>query len=151
MGLRKVKLFSTSAAIIDRVANGRLLIGYNVLGSYAVRMSRTRPDLAITEPNEYTIMLSRVALIPRAARRPDVGGLFLDYLLSVDGQRILETKAELNSIRLEMEANGGRPSLRQRLGSRLRPIRVGPGLLVYMDRAKRRHLLDLWNRALVEQ
>jgi iron(III) transport system substrate-binding protein len=151
MGLRKVKLYSTSAAIIDRVANGRLLIGYNVLGSYAERMAQTRPDLAIAEPNEYTIILSRVALIPRAARRSDLGRLFLDFLLSVDGQRILATEAGLNPIRLEMEVNAGHPSLRQRLGPRARPIRVGPGLLVYMDQAKRRQVLELWNRALVDQ
>lgn len=150
MGRRQVQLFTTSAAMIDRVGRGQLIIGYNVLGSYAAWMARSYPNLGIAEPEEYTVVLSRVALIPAAARRPDLGGRFLDFLLSVDGQRILSRESGLDAIRLEVETGDGRPSLRQRLGPRVRPIRVGPGLLVYMDQAKRRRLLKQWTLALTQ-
>lgn len=44
---------------------------------------------------------------------------------------------------------GSANAMQARLGARLRPIRVGPGLLVYLDQVKRRKLLELWNEALV--
>jgi iron(III) transport system substrate-binding protein len=34
------------------------------------------------------------------------------------------------------------------LGDQLRPVSVSPGLLVYLDQAKRRRFFRLWNRAL---
>ena len=39
-------------------------------------------------------------------------------------------------------------ALRAKVGDALRPIRVGPGLLVYLDRAKRQIFLKRWRRAL---
>ncbi|MHA1572270.1 MAG: ABC transporter substrate-binding protein [Alphaproteobacteria bacterium] len=149
MGEQGVKLYSSSAAIIDRVASGRFLLGYNILGSYAERMARTRPDLGVINPEDYTIVMSRVALIPRAAKAPGLGGLFLDFLLSVEGQRILATDAGLNAIRSDIEGANTATSLSARLGARARPIRVGPGLLVYLDQTKRRRLIERWNAALV--
>lgn len=149
MGEQGVKLYTSSAAIIDRVASGRFLLGYNILGSYAERMARTRPDLGIIAPEDYTIVMSRVALIPRAARSPGLGGLFLNFLLSLEGQRILATDAGLNAIRLDIEGANTSSSLSARLGPRARPIRVGPGLLVYLDQTKRRRLIERWNSALV--
>ncbi len=149
MGEQGVKLYTSSAAIIDRVASGRFLLGYNILGSYAERMARTRPDLGVIEPEDYTIVMSRVALIPRAAKTPGLGGLFLDFLLSRDGQSILANDAGLNAIRLDIEGANTSSSLSARLGARARPIRVGPGLLVYLDQTKRRRLIERWNAALV--
>ncbi len=149
MGEQGVKLYSSSAAIIDRVASGRFLLGYNILGSYAERMARTRPDLGVINPEDYTIVMSRVALIPSTAKTPGLGGLFLDFLLSVEGQRILATDAGLNAIRPDIEGANTATSLSARLGARARPIRVGPGLLVYLDQTKRRRLIERWNAALV--
>jgi iron(III) transport system substrate-binding protein len=34
------------------------------------------------------------------------------------------------------------------LGDQLRPVPVSPGLLVYLDQAKRARMLSLWNQAL---
>ncbi len=149
MGEQGVKLYTSSAAIIDRVASGRFLVGYNILGSYAQRMARTRPDLGVITPEDYTIVMSRVALIPRAAKSSGLGGLFLNFLISVDGQRILATDAGLNAIHPDIEGVNTFSSLSARLGARARPIRVGPGLLVYLDETKRRRLIERWNSALV--
>jgi iron(III) transport system substrate-binding protein len=37
------------------------------------------------------------------------------------------------------------------LGDQLRPVPVSPGVLVYLDQAKRKRLLRLWNEALAER
>lgn len=149
MGAQNVKLYTNSAAIIERVADGRFLIGYNILGSYAKRMAKTRPDLGIVVPEDYTIVLSRIALIPSDARSPELGALFLEFLLSIEGQGILARSAGLNAIRRDIVGPGTAADLRVSLGTRARPVRVGPGLLVYLDQAKRRRILERWNAALV--
>jgi iron(III) transport system substrate-binding protein len=146
-----VKLYTNSAAIIDRVATGRFVLGYNILGSYARAMGATRPDLGIILPEDYTIITSRVAIVPRAARSPALGALFLDFLLSVQGQRVIASKSGLGAVHPSVDMEGSAKAMQARLGARLRPISVGPGLLVYLDQAKRRRLLEQWNEALFQR
>ena len=148
MGRQNVRLHSTSAAIIDRVSQGRLILGYNVIGSYAMSMAERRPTLGIIMPEDYTIVTSRVAFVPRAARSSRLGALFLEYLLSPEGQRILARRAGLGAANPAVEGPGSANALRKLLGARMRPVRVGPGLLVYLDQVKRSKLLERWNDAL---
>lgn len=151
MGAQGVRLYTNSAAIIDRVATGRFAVGYNILGSYAEAMAATRPELGIVLPEDYTIVASRVAIVPRAARSPALGALFLDFLLSVEGQRVVAEDAGLGAVRSLPGVARGAVAMQARLGARLRPITVGPGLLVYLDQVKRRRLLQRWNEALVRR
>ena len=43
MGAAGVKLYSTSSAILERIADGRFVLGYNILGSYAADWAATQP------------------------------------------------------------------------------------------------------------
>ncbi len=149
MGGQGVKLYTNSAAIIDRVATGRFVLGYNILGSYAAVMAASRPDLGIILPEDYTIIASRVAIVPRAARSPGLGALFLDYLLSPEGQGTIAGQSGLGAVHPDIGGAGAAAAMQARHGARLRPISVGPGLLVYLDQVKRRRLLQRWNDALV--
>lgn len=151
MGEQGVRLYTNSAAIIDRVATGRFALGYNILGSYAEAMAATRPELGIILPEDYTIIASRVAIVPRAARSPALGALFLDFLLSPEGQRVVADESGLGAVHPPPGVAGGAVAMQARLGARLRPITVGPGLLVYLDQVKRRRLLEHWNEALVQR
>ena len=143
-----VKLYSNSAAIIDRVARGKFVLGYNPLGSYAAERAARDKDLGILLPEDYTVVFSRLALIPKAARSPEMGAVFLQFLLSERGQQIIATDLRMNALHPRVTGPHTAGALRTRLGSRLRPIRVGPGLLVYLDQVKRRRLLKRWNQAL---
>lgn len=149
MGQQGVKLYTNSAAIIDRVATGRFAVGYNILGSYAQAMAAARPDLGIILPEDYTIIASRVAIVPRAARMPALGALFLDFLLSTEGQQVIAGQSGLGAVHPSVDAAGSAKAMQAQFGARLRPISVGPGLLVYLDQVKRRRLLERWNEALV--
>jgi len=149
MGRQGVKLYTNSAAIIDRVATGRFVLGYNILGSYAQAMAASRPGLGIILPEDYTIIASRVAIVPRAARSRVLGALFLDFLLSPEGQRVIASESGLGAVHPAVGLAGSANAMQAQLGARLRPISVGPGLLVYLDQVKRRKLLELWNEALV--
>ncbi|MGI9423219.1 MAG: ABC transporter substrate-binding protein, partial [Hyphomicrobiaceae bacterium] len=54
----------------------------------------------------------------------------------------------MNAVTMRLSGPSTARALRAKLGAALRPIRVGPGLLVYLDQAKRQRLLKRWNAAL---
>jgi iron(III) transport system substrate-binding protein len=148
MGRAGMQVFPTSQDIIDRVADGRLLVGYNILGSYAADQARTRPDLGLVLPRDFTVVVSRVALVPRAAANPDLGAAFMAFVMGQEGQTILATKLRLPAVSLGVGGEGSARAMVAALGEQLRPVAVSPGLLVYLDQAKRRRTLERWDAAL---
>jgi len=124
------------------VAEGRWLIAYNVLGSYALPQADRNPDLAIIAPEDYTLMLSRAALIPRGAAHPEGGAALVDFLLSEAGQ------AELARQRLIVRmGEDGDIQLRGQSAASIRPIELSPVLLLGLDRQRREGFLSSWHAA----
>jgi iron(III) transport system substrate-binding protein len=146
-----LQTYPTSQEIIDRVADGRLVLGYNILGSYAADRARLAPVLGIVLLRDYTVVVSRVALIPRASARPDLGTKFLAFLMSAEGQTLLSEKLRLPSVSLEVSGANSGAAITAALGDQLRPVPVSPGVLVYLDHAKRQRLLRQWREALAGQ
>ncbi|WP_298091264.1 ABC transporter substrate-binding protein [uncultured Sphingomonas sp.] len=135
-------LSRTTEPMLDAVASGRAAIAYNVVGPYALTRVRRDPRIGVVFPRDYTIVASRVAFVTRDARRPAAAKLFLDFLLSRAGQRLLGQQW-LFPVRADVPA--------PRLGpERARRIRVGPQLLVNLDTIKRRRFLTEWNAILAE-
>lgn len=143
-----VQTFPTSQDIIDQVADGRLALGYNILGSYAADQARLLPDLGLVLLRDFTVVVSRVALVPRAAASPDLGTEFLAFLMSREGQTLLSEKLRLPAVSLEVSGANSARAMQAALGDQLRPVSVSPGVLVYLDQAKRRRLFRLWHKAL---
>lgn len=143
-----LQTFPTSQDIIDRVADGRMALGYNILGSYAADQARLAPDLGMVLLRDYTVVISRVAMVPRVAANPELGSAFLGFLMSAKGQTLLSEKLRLPSVSLEVSGAGSGAAMQAALGDQLRPVAVSPGVLVYLDQAKRRRLIRLWREAL---
>ncbi len=148
MGQAGLQRFATSQEVIDRVADGRLALGYNILGSYAADQMRHRPDLGMVLLRDYTVVVSRVALVPRAAQSPDQGARFLAFLMSLRGQSILSDKLRLPAISLQVSGENSAAAMQEALGDLLRPVAVSPGLLVYLDQATRNGMIRRWRAAL---
>lgn len=148
MGRAGVQVFPTSQEVIDRVARGEVALGYNVLGSYAASEALRHPDLGLMLPRDYVVVASRVALIPTAAARPDLGEAFLDFLMSREGQTILADRLRLPAVSLEIAGKDSAAAMQEALGARLRPVPVSPGLLAYLDPANRARVLAHWQAAL---
>jgi iron(III) transport system substrate-binding protein len=148
MGEVDIQKLDNTAAILDRLASGRLVAGYNLLGSYA----RTRIDqgapLLLVYPEDYTLAVSRTAVVPAAAPHPDAAHSFLEYLLSIRGQQVLTTRSRLNAVRQEIQGPYAQSGVFNRELGTIRPISLGPGLLVYLDQQKRERFLDIWRRAM---
>jgi iron(III) transport system substrate-binding protein len=146
LGEARVQLCTTTAEMVRRLASGEALLAVDVIGSYALLERRRNPSLAFVTPRDYTLIMSRIALIPRAAPHPAAAKVFVDYLLSARGQQML-AKAELFAIRPEATGAATASALARQLGKSLRPIPVGASLLVYLDRAKRADFLRRWQES----
>ncbi|MGQ0564107.1 MAG: ABC transporter substrate-binding protein [Gemmobacter sp.] len=148
MGQAGLQTFPTSQEIIARVADGRLALGYNILGSYAADQARLHPDLGLVLPRDFTVVVSRVALVPRAAGRADLGTAFLAFLMSREGQVLLADRLRLPAVSLEVAGQNSLSAMAAAMGDQLRPVPVSPGLLAYLDQSKRARLIARWRAAL---
>lgn len=143
MGRSRVQLYSSVGSILERVSAGDHLIAYNMIGSYALERAVRDPSIGVVMPSDYTLVASRIALIPADARHPAAAKLFLDYLLSKRGQTFLARK-HMTPVRSDVEAPAGTHID----GANLRAIRVGPELLANLDQIKRLRFLREWRSAL---
>ncbi|MBX3577218.1 MAG: ABC transporter substrate-binding protein [Rhizobiaceae bacterium] len=148
MGASGVKLYSTSSAILERVADGRFVLGYNILGSYAADWASRHPDVGIMLPRDYTVVMSRIGLVPAAARSPELGRRFLDFFMSAEGQTMMASELQIAAVNPDVSGDNTANSMQAALGVQLRPVPVSPGLLVYLDQVKRARLIERWNDAL---
>ncbi|UVO31429.1 ABC transporter substrate-binding protein [Bradyrhizobium arachidis] len=147
MGRAKVKLYSSSGPMIDRVSSGELVLAYNVLGSYALERAKRDQDIGIVFPSDYTLLLSRIALIPQSAQQPELARRFVDFLLSRSGQALL-ARHSLGSVREDMK-----PTVPGSADAKIaaRPIALSIDLLTYLDQAKRERFLKDWKKFLQER
>lgn len=149
MGSSGAKLFPNSSSILERVADGRLSLGYNILGSYAQSWSKSNPNIGIILPEDFTVVMSRIALIPKSSRNPITGEKFLRFLMSELGQQIMAKEMELPAVHPAIQGENTASAFREKFGERLRPISIGPGLVAYLDQVKRARFLKRWNKALL--
>jgi iron(III) transport system substrate-binding protein len=131
--------------IISDIESGRVAIGYNLLASYALVAKRRGARIGIVLLRDYTLVLSRGAMIPRTARDPFTARRFLEYLLSVRGQ---QTAREAGLIFDPDMMRASDPTFSLSGSEILRPIAIGPGLLAEQDQAKRARFLAEWYRSI---
>ncbi len=148
MGAAGVKLYSTSSAILERIADGRFVLGYNILGSYAADWASRHPDLGIVLPKDYTVVMSRIGLVPQAAASPDLGRAYLEFFMSREGQTIMARQLQIAAVSPDVAGENTATTLQEQLGKQLRPVPVSPGLMVYLDQVKRARLISRWNEVL---
>jgi len=129
-----------SAEIIDAVVQGKFLVAYNVLGSYALARAVVEPRLGVVAPQDYTLVLTRAAMLP-TGRDSALAEAFLDFLLSDPGRRALERA--LLIVPLD-NGEGGLFDQPIALPSIQRPIALSPALLLVLDRQKRMLFSALW-------
>lgn len=146
LGRADAALVGTTGEMLEGLAEGRYWLGYNLLGSYARDFVEEHPQLEMVIPSDYALVTQRLAFIPREAPHPESARLFLDYLLSEAGQRVIGERTSLGTVHPSLEGPGTAGEMRTRLGDALRPIRLGPGLLATLDDLKREALLSRWQR-----
>lgn len=146
-GKTQAKLYTSAGAMMERVTSGEHLVAYGIFGSYALGRSKKDPNLGIIMPKDYTMVTSRVAFISKHAKNPNAGKLFLDYLVSKRGQEIVANKADLYSLRSDVDGEATLKHVGQLIGDKARPVPIGPELLENLDQTKRLAFLAKWQAA----
>ncbi|MCR9109110.1 extracellular solute-binding protein [Marivita sp. XM-24bin2] len=142
MGRLNPQLYCCSGQMIDDVADGRLSLAYNVLGSYAAeRLARNSEGrVQILGMQDFTNVILRTAIIPTTAQEKDAAGDLIDMLVRL-GQRDAPEDWPLPPL-----GQSGRDTL-----AGFGPIRLGPALMVYLDPLNRRTFLAEWENALEQR
>jgi iron(III) transport system substrate-binding protein len=149
LGRAHARLSTSTADMIERIASGEYVLGYNLLGSYALSLMERGAGIDVIAPRDYTLVMSRVAFIARRAPRPNAARLWLDFLLSREGQTVLgKSTSQLYTVRTDTDSQHTAAALSERLGYALRPISVGPGLLAAQDTLRKRAFLARWRDAM---
>lgn len=138
MGRLDAKLYCCSGEMIADVAGGKLALAYNVLGSYATVHLEDDSGLDVVYLEDYSTVMLRTALIPATVEHFPEAGVFIDFLTAIDTRPLIAQLTGLPPIDPEAIADH----------SAFRPIRLGPGLLVYLDQIKRKTFLKEWISAI---
>ena len=144
LGARSLKVQSSTGTMLERVSSGENLIGYNVLGSYALTRAKKDPSMGVAFTTDYNLVLSRLLFVSKNAKNPNAGKLWLDYVLSKRGQTITSEQADLYSVRTDMTGKDSGVAFAKELGSAVKPIPVSNDLLHGLDQTKRLEFLKQW-------
>ena len=145
LGRAEAPTYCCTSDILSGVADGRLVFGYNIIGSYALDVVQDDPRIGLYLLDDYTLAFSRTAFVPRRAANPELGQRFVAYLLSEAGQAEIARSGGLVPIAaLDAAAAPERVANLVR-GRPLFPIRLGPGLLTYLDGMKKARFLTDWS------
>lgn len=148
MGASEARTYANVSVLIDDIASGKVALGYNVLGSYAKRRIDQGANLRIIYPEDYTLAVGRAAFIAKNAPNAAGAHAFLDYLMSLRGQKILATRSGLAAVRDDIGGASTKLEISGEAVGPLRPIAIGPGLMTYLDRQKRERFLANWGGAM---
>ena len=144
-GAARVRVQSSTGTMLERISSGENLIGYNVLGSYALVRAKTDPSLGVVLPKDYTLIISRVQFINKAAKHPNAAKLWMDYLLSKRGQTVIADASKLYAIRADVSGDTTSSDLIKMVGEKnIKPLPVSPAVAEYLDPAIRMAFLKEW-------
>ncbi|PRY26694.1 iron(III) transport system substrate-binding protein [Aliiruegeria haliotis] len=142
-GRMGAELYCCSSQMIQDVAEGHIAVAYNVLGSYARARQALGDPIVVVEPQDFTTVMLRTAVIPTSAESPALAGSFVDFLIAANWEW-LEQGDGTPFAPILASGEGGDPGAR-------RPIRIGPGLLVFLDPLKRKRFLSEWQDAILQR
>ena len=143
-GATAYKVYASTGNMLEKVSSGEHLLGYNVLGSYALVRAQKDPGLGVVLPKDYTLVLSRVMFIGKQAKNPNAAKLWTDYILSQRGQKLIGSDVELFAVRGDVDAPHTAAKLAQQLGSNVKPIPLGSEITSLLDPTKRLEFLKQW-------
>ena len=135
MGSLNTKLYCCSSDMIDAVESGELALAYNVLGSYA--LGRESDKFTIILPEDSTTVMLRSIFITINAEHPNEAGIFIDHLLR---KTYIEKSSPISSSEI----------LTSKTNSDLNRIRLGTGLLVYLDQLKYQSFIREWENSILQ-
>ena len=146
MGDVDVQKSGGTGEMLTKINSGEYLIGYNMIGSYAVsRSKKDLPNLGVVYLSDFTPVFSRAAIISKKAKHVNAAKLWIDYLISPEGQKILADQVYLNSIRTDIDSQNTSAVLTERIGKNaVRPYALNTKLIEHLDANQKSAVLQRW-------
>jgi iron(III) transport system substrate-binding protein len=137
IGSLDAQLYCCSGDMIDDLMTGRILVAYNVLGSYALARSKTTDMLTVILSSEFPTTMMRTALVSNVASQPELAEAFVNHLLQpqIDGEPQDFPLPPLEAF----QNTTGRAA-----------IRLEPALMTYLDTLKRQTFIREWQSAIIQ-
>jgi len=149
LGAAGLQLYPDYDSLLDKVASGEALFGYNIPAGEALRRAGTDPSVGVLYFADYTLSTPQTILMAKDAPHPNAARLWVDYLLSLRGQEILTREANLLPVRQGV-AGGGMAASTQQLpaGKGLRVMMPAGGITRFLEKGIRRGFLLRWKQML---
>lgn len=147
-GAVDTKFYTSTGTMLEKISAGEHAIGYNIIGPYAYLRAERDPNVKVVVPKDFTVVLSRLAIVTEQASHPNAARVFLDYLLSQRGQTVVGNDAHLFAIRPDVEGQATIAGLTEAYGDILKPVAIGPELLEAIQPMERLTFFREWAAAL---
>ncbi|MBZ6075892.1 ABC transporter substrate-binding protein [Microvirga puerhi] len=141
------QVYSSSSQFKEKVLSGELLMAFDMNGAYAREWAKAAPNLGVIAFNDYTQAYSRVAFIIKDGKNPNAARVFLDFMLSQEGQRAV-SNAGLPSVRRDVDNGNDIDDINALSNGKLKPIALGQDLIDDFDPKTRTTFLARWKREL---
>ena len=150
LGHTATQLYATTGEILDEITKGNVLVGYNVLGSYALARQAQGDPIEVIIPEDYVIIFSRTAFISKHSTHPELAGKFIDFLLSDEGQKLIDERLQLGALIKDTSHQWPTESLHEIFVAPIQPITIGPGLLASLDETRKQRFIKNWTRLITD-
>ena len=147
-GAVDTKFYTSTGTMLEKISAGEHAIGYNIIGPYAYLRAERDPNVKVVVPKDYTVVLSRLAIVTQQAQHPNAARVFLDYLLSKRGQTVVGNEAHLFAIRPDVTGKATIAGLTAEYGNVLKPVAIGPDLMDAIQPMPRMNFFRKWADAL---
>lgn len=138
MGGLNARLYCCSGDMIQDLADGRIAVAYNVLGSYAAVQTEGKDALEIILPSDFQTTMMRTVMVLQGSRDPEAAEAFVRHLLADSAGSANQTQP-LPLLRSD-------DSIDERA-----VIALDPALLTFLDKLKRRKFLAAWEDAVIQR
>lgn len=148
-GRAGVRFFPDYGPLLDAVASGEALFGYNVPAREALRRAKADPAVGVLYFGDYTLSTPQTILVTRDAPHPVAARLWIEYILSPRGQEILTRESNLFPVRADV--TGGEIAREpQKLpgGSGLKVMMPAGEVTRFIEKGIRRGFLVRWQEML---
>ena len=147
MGRAGVRLSAGTGEVLGKVNSGEYLLGYNIMGAYALTRSQTDlGNIGVSFARDFTQILSRIMFISKRASHPHAARLWVDFMLSAQGQKVIGDQLGLFAIRDDANAASSASSLVARLGGAAQPIPINLDLVEPLDPKAMAPFVADWKR-----
>lgn len=149
LGKAGLKIFPDYNVLLESLARGEVLAGYNLPLSEVLKRGATDDTVGWLYLNDYDFAIPQSALITKAASNPNAARLWIDFILSARAQQIVAESSDLfpvarNVVGGAMKKSGGElPS-----GAVLKMVGIGTEVSRFSDRGLKSGFVLRWQQKL---